>query len=1508
MVEEVPATCLKEGKLSYYRCTVCGKKYLEPEGETPVPMVDLVLPKTGCVLEAVKAVPATCTEAGNIAYYVCAVCDRQYLDETAEKPVTDPEALVIPKLDHDFGPWEVVEEPGPDKPGREVRSCKNCAEKENREIPALTKALGKTKLTVKADSTSQKPVLTWTEVADAEGYLVYRATGSKEDTALLKTVKGLTFTDAKAVPGVTYRYTVMAVNETSYGEESTAVSILVKCAKPVVTASADADTGKPVLKWEPVEGAVKYEVYRSIYSSKKYKLAVTTEETSAILTTATTGTKYYYKVKAICENSDASSGYSAVVSQRCLCARPVIAAEGGESGGIKLSWEKVEGAKKYQVYRATSKNGTYTKLTTTSSLSYTDTKAPKNKTAWYKVRAYGSDTNSLGEFSGVVSLVNHTFGAWKTAVPSMPESEGMKERVCTVCGHVEQQVTPVLKKSLKKPSLTLTADDATGLPKLSWTKIDGASKYYIYQVDASGNRTWLAETKTRSYLAEDAQVGKTYAYQVMAVSSTKCSDYSTKKSVVCKCPKPVLTMESQAATGKPIAKWEAVEGAVKYEVYRSVYSSKNYKLVATTKDLSAVIDSSTPAKTYYYRVKAIGKAEGSASANSAYVKYVTDCAAPEITPSGGASGGIKISWEKVEGAKKYQVYRATSQNGTYTKLTTTSSLSYTDTKAPKNKTSWYKVKAYGSDTASLSDFSKSVSYINHTFGDWKTVVPSMPETEGLKERVCTGCGHVEQEVTPVLKRSLKKPTLTLTADSATGLPKLSWTKIDGASKYYIYQVDASGNRTWLTETKSRSYLVEDAQVGNSYSYQVMAVSSTKCSDYSTKKTVTCKCAKPVAQIEGDAATGRPWISWEKVKGAVKYRVYRATSSSGTYTQVAETEDLRVLITGGSVGKTYYYRVRAVGKAEATLSERSAYVKFSNDCAQPVLTAEGGENGGIKLSWEKVEGAKKYQVYRATSQNGTYTKVTTTSSLSYTDTKAPKNATSWYKLRAYGSDTASLSAYSAPVSAVNHTFSSWKVVKAATPEADGYRERTCSGCGETQRQTIAKLVKGLDTPAVSITAQVKSGKPTLSWDAVSKATGYRIYVLNPATGKYRYNTTVQGCTFVYDKAVPAESYSFLVVAVNETQCSDYGTPMTCTAKCAVPQIKISMDPVTYALTLSWNGVEGAASYDIYRSASLGSGYKLLTTTADLSTVVTDAIPGVPQYFKIRANHSQTETADSILSAAVSMDGETTELVIHAGWATETCNKITWGKIKNAKTYAVYRADSLNGSYTKIATVKGTEHVDLPPTEGITHYYRVKAYDEDNELLSTSQKEAADKKCEVPLKIYVSPSSQPENKYAYGSTNEAKECRKVALALVEALERCGFSAMTNVNDSDDMYVRVPESNAWGANLHVPIHSNAYNKSCMGTQVYHDGVSGSNSRKAARNIYNKLAPLTPGTSGETIKKHSGLYEFNKCNNPTAYIEIGFHDTTTEAKWIINNTNKIAEAICKGICTTYGMPYVKP
>ena len=171
-----------------------------------------------------------------------------------------------------------------------------------------------------------------------------------------------------------------------------------------------------------------------------------------------------------------------------------------------------------------------------------------------------------------------------------------------------------------------------------------------------------------------------------------------------------------------------------------------------------------------------------------------------------------------------------------------------------------------------------------------------------------------------------------------------------------------------------------------------------------------------------------------------------------------------------------------------------------------------------------------------------------------------------------------------------------------------------------------------------------------------------------------------------------------------------------------------------------------------------------------------------------------------------------------------------------------------------------------------------------------------------KIYLSPSSQPENAYAYGNTNEQEQCRRIAAACEVALKRCGFEVVNASRGS--MYERVAESNAWGADLHVPIHTNSYDGKVSGTRIFCFSTTGAG-YKAAKCVFDTLAPLTPGTS-ENVSVNQNLYEVDYANAPTVYIEVEFHDVAACAKWIIENVVPVGEAIAKGICKYYSVAYV--
>ena len=171
----------------------------------------------------------------------------------------------------------------------------------------------------------------------------------------------------------------------------------------------------------------------------------------------------------------------------------------------------------------------------------------------------------------------------------------------------------------------------------------------------------------------------------------------------------------------------------------------------------------------------------------------------------------------------------------------------------------------------------------------------------------------------------------------------------------------------------------------------------------------------------------------------------------------------------------------------------------------------------------------------------------------------------------------------------------------------------------------------------------------------------------------------------------------------------------------------------------------------------------------------------------------------------------------------------------------------------------------------------------------------------MKVFISPSNQDDNKYAYGNTNEMVQCGKIAQELKTILEKHGFDVMV-VHDAL-MSEKVRTADSWGADLYIPIHTNAFNGSVMGTRMFYYTVNGEG-HKLCSEIYKKLSPMSPGTS-DNMTQNTSFYELIYPKAWCCYIEVEFHDTLVGAKWIVENTNRIAEAIAKGICSYAKVPY---
>ena len=91
-----------------------------------------------------------------------------------------------------------------------------------------------------------------------------------------------------------------------------------------------------------------------------------------------------------------------------------------DSKVVIVAWNKIKGAKSYEVYRATSKDGKYSKIKTTTNLSYKNTGLTKDKTYYYKVRAINGSNKS--KYSGIQSVKAEP--GKKVSIATIPEYNG----------------------------------------------------------------------------------------------------------------------------------------------------------------------------------------------------------------------------------------------------------------------------------------------------------------------------------------------------------------------------------------------------------------------------------------------------------------------------------------------------------------------------------------------------------------------------------------------------------------------------------------------------------------------------------------------------------------------------------------------------------------------------------------------------------------------------------------------------------------------------------------------------------------------------------------------------------------------------------------------------------------------------------------------------------------------------------------------------------------------------
>lgn len=147
------------------------------------------------------------------------------------------------------------------------------------------------------------------------------------------------------------------------------------------------------------------------------------------------------------------------------------------------------------------------------------------------------------------------------------------------------------------------------------------------------------------------------------------------------------------------------------------------------------------------------------------------------------------------------------------------------------------------------------------------------------------------------------------------------------------------------------------------------------------------------------------LSWKKVSNVSGYEIYRSATKNGTFKKVATVSGYKTTYMQKSLsaGKRYYYKVRAF----KTVGTTKVYGDFSNKISSVTKTKATTvklttTSKKAVISWSKVSGAQGYEVYMASSKNGTYKKIGTKGSsvVKMTKTGLTSGKTYYFKVKSY----------------------------------------------------------------------------------------------------------------------------------------------------------------------------------------------------------------------------------------------------------------------------------------------------------------------------------------------------------------------------------------------------------------------------------------------------------------------------------------------------------------------------
>jgi fibronectin type 3 domain-containing protein len=996
---------------------------------------------------------------------------------------------------------------------------------------------------------------------------------------------------------VTYGYYVAADNSAGQGASSATVYAApgdTASAAPTGLAASVSGTTSAVLAWNTVTGATSYNVYRATTSGGEGSDPIATGVYSGSYTNTglSTSTTYYYEVTAVntAGESSKSNEASMTTGSTSLGGPGSFTATPGNAQ-VSLSWSTVTGASGYNLCRNVAGGGFSLYQLGLSTNSYTDTGVTNGISYGYYVAAVdsaGQGTHSSTAYatpSGAVPAAPYGLAATPSgatavaltwvAVPgaatyniyrattsggegATPVVTGVTADVYTNSGlsistAYYYQVTAVnsIGESSKSAEATATtgatapsapsaisADPGNGVVTLNWSASTGATSYNLNRNVAGGNTTlYQSGLTTNTYSDTGITNGISYGYSVNAVNSSgqgSPSGYAYAVPGDTAPAAPTGLTASPSGTTAIALTWNAVLGATTYDIYRSTTSGGEGSTPVVTGISSTSYTNSglTTSTAYYYEVTAVSSAgEGAKSNEASATTGGTALGAPTGLTATPSSGQIALSWTAVSGASRYNLYRSLVAYGSFTAyqigLTTTS---YTDTNVTNGVTYYYYVAAVSSAGSGTNS-----STVSATPGDTAPAAPA---------------------------------NLTASSSSSTSIA-LSWTASPGASSYNVFIGTASGAEgatpiaTLITNT---TYTSTGLTSGTAYYYKVSAVNTAGESGKSNEATAVpggTVLPAPVA-VTAVATSGQVVVNWSSVSGASTYNLYRNVES-GTFA-LYELGLTTTTLTDTAVtnGVTYGYEIAANDSAGLGAISSAAYATpgYVPPAAPTDLTATSfgtTQPTEIQLSWNAVPEATSYNLYRSTTSGG--------------EGSVPVKI-------------------GIPIQTGVLLMDNYNDTGLASATTYYYKVTAVTSAGEGPQSNEAHATDGttvLAAPNIEVTAG--SAQVSVEWSSVTGAATYNLYRNVQGAAFVLYQAGLTATNFTDTGLTNGVTYGYYVCAVSSAgvgtaSATVYGTPGDSALPAPTGLTAVGTTASPFEVTLAWNSVPAATSYNIYRGTYSG----------------------------------------------------------------------------------------------------------------------------------------------------------------------------------------------------------------------------------------------------------------------------------------------------------------------------------